>query len=373
MSKTRFGTLPRKLVLHVGSPKCGSSAIQMALFKHVNDLENLGVKYPNFNNEGFGWQASRGLTGGNGWNAAFDPSVPGDREAAATDTEATFIRLIDQVAPDLNDFPIVVVSNELLQRICHEDFFWKKLSDFRESQNCGVEVILYLRNPFSMVSALYSERVKRGQTLKTFNDYILGTTEILPPVYYNIGAMFNKAKEYNLSPTIFRYEETRLRSEVHFFNHLSPSWKNSFKMQPIQANKSLAPIELDFFRGVHSVSPKLGMILCWERTDIFFGKIDLTLEGSDKLLDFSLEAQEYLKVKFKILKEQFDSFVAFSGEVSYDLDESRFTSSLSLSEKQSRHNIYRLGTFVAGSYKAGYLDWTIGNLLRSQSTSKAID
>ena len=373
MSKVRFDTLSRKLVVHIGAPKCGSTAIQMALYKHTSELEALGVKYPNFNNEGFGWQAARGLTGGNGWYAAFDPNAPGNEQATPDAAKASFINLIDQVEPISKEFPIVVISNELLQRICHEEFFWKKLSDFRANQNCAVEVILYLRDPFSMVNAFYSERVKRGQTLKTFNDYILGTTEILPPIYYNMAAMLNKAKEHSFSPTIFRYEDTGLNSAVHFFSHLIPNWERNFEIQRIEVNKSLAPVELDFFRGVHSVSPQLGMILCWERTDVFYGKIDLNLEGSDKLLDFSLEAQEHLRDKFMILKEEFDSLLAFSGEVSYELDESKFTPSLSFSEKQSRQNLYQIGAFVGGSYKAGYLDWTIGNLSRSQNVSKKDD
>ena len=56
----------KTLVVHIGGVKTGTSAIQSALCTLSTDLGERSVSYPNLTGAGFGWQAERGLSNGNG-------------------------------------------------------------------------------------------------------------------------------------------------------------------------------------------------------------------------------------------------------------------------------------------------------------------
>lgn len=150
---------PRRLFLHIGLPKTGSSAIQAWLARNAAALSGHGIAYRDYREDA----ARDRITSGNGqWLlealASADP--------AAGDAGAFGERF---VAHYFGDCDAAIVSNENLA-----DASPRRLEWFRAqcaAQAVAITVFGYCRTVYDHCQSLYQQRVKRHGETCSFHDY----------------------------------------------------------------------------------------------------------------------------------------------------------------------------------------------------------
>ncbi|NKX44035.1 hypothetical protein [Roseicyclus persicicus] len=136
-------TRPR-LILHVGHPKTGSSALQSAFALSIDALARAGLHYPR--PAKFAEAVRGGITSGN-----FNPARVADAYDAAV-----------AAAPGC---AAVLLSNEACFRIYQTDT--QQLGRLRD-RGVEVEVILFVRDPFEVELSSHMQGLKRGGVSRRF-------------------------------------------------------------------------------------------------------------------------------------------------------------------------------------------------------------
>ena len=128
-----------KLILHIGHGKTGTSYIQSALALNIHNLEKHGIHYPN--NGSFSLAIDARTTSGNG-DIIFKPKFK------VTGT--------------------TLLSDEgFCTNLANEDRF----KHFVLRHNCELEVILYTRNVFDMLTSAWGQRIKTGISTLDLDEY----------------------------------------------------------------------------------------------------------------------------------------------------------------------------------------------------------
>ena len=144
--------MAKKLYLHVGHGKTGSSYIQSILSTHRQSiLDNLCINYPSFDKD---LSAEGKISSGNGAIFLNDP---------------TNIENVDQGSRGSS----VLYSSEFLflrQRAWLNSKVIKELLSFYEN----IEILVFIRDPHEMLSSAYQQAVKRGGYTKSVDDFIMG-------------------------------------------------------------------------------------------------------------------------------------------------------------------------------------------------------
>ncbi|MBA3744832.1 hypothetical protein [Sporichthya sp.] len=159
----------RRLVLHIGMGKTGTSALQVALVRNRQRLADQGVDYPPHTDDDVA--RALGVTNGNGPALA---NLLGSELAAApadlTQAQSGLRALCTGVA--LSTFPITLYSSELLYRF--DPNHLAVLGE--EADRAGIElrVVVYVRDIAPYFVSSYSERVKRNGYSGTFDEYLEG-------------------------------------------------------------------------------------------------------------------------------------------------------------------------------------------------------
>jgi hypothetical protein len=139
----------RRIVMHAGLPKTGTSALQVAFVRNREALERAGVHYPVAGNDQF---AAQGLitTGNAGALRSFlvERDGAGEAEVAA--------QLADALG---HDRPATLFSSEILyfsrgQRLA-------RVHELVRDAGAELDVVLYVRNLVPWVVSYYGQRVKR--------------------------------------------------------------------------------------------------------------------------------------------------------------------------------------------------------------------
>lgn len=148
--------MSKRVILHIGHGKTGTSAIQAFLKANVEALEGEKVRYPlpsSLDRAG-----RRGITSGN------SPDDPG-----------SLFDLIDRELDRCPEDGSLLFSSEVL--------FWKpedicaRIAALRG--DVEFEIVLFIRNPVDMARSAYNQAVKRdGETLP-FEDYAISESHLL--------------------------------------------------------------------------------------------------------------------------------------------------------------------------------------------------
>jgi hypothetical protein len=145
----------KQILLHIGTPKTGTTALQNFLFKHSDKLNSQGILYSrNFlrgnksrirghHSLAYDVLGKKGLGDGQCWNL-----------------------LLEEIKSSKSD--VVVISAEAFW-LCTEKEI-QKVAKYLESYS--VKVVVYLRNPFKFLLSLYKQVVKKGRYNKSFRDFI---------------------------------------------------------------------------------------------------------------------------------------------------------------------------------------------------------
>lgn len=162
----------RRLVLHIGMGKAGTSALQVALVRNRERLADLGIDYPAHATDDLA--RANGVTNGNG--VAVADLLNSELAIAARDlaeARPALRALCARVARGPSR--TTVYSSELLYRF--DPGHLRALST--EAQRAGIDlrVVAYLRDVAPYFFSSYSERVKRNGFDGSFDDYLAGADD----------------------------------------------------------------------------------------------------------------------------------------------------------------------------------------------------
>jgi hypothetical protein len=345
----------KRLIIHIGLPKTGTTSLQR--FFAVNDqkLEELGVTYPNLINEGFGWAALRGMGSGNAFIKS--PNLEWESNNLVSRSEW----LINESLCRQIGTSTILLSSEILSFVASEIEFWSALSAIQIRHNCEIEVVAYLRDPFKSLVAEYQQKVKLSGFSCNFDDFIMkimtedfGISFKTQRTIQNIVSMSTNA---GIQFRLFRYEDSLPSIERHFITNILQMDTHGFNFESVLANPSLSPSEIEFHRGVNSVSEKLGRMLGYERTDLLLSQHMKKIRIAEDLFFISKENQTKLAKSFAAYSEALHLVTNFAGKVDYSIDQNLVTAEPSQVMIDFRNQVYELGRFVGLSYESGYIDW----------------
>lgn len=152
----------KKLILHIGFPKTGSSALQSFLSASVSQLEHTGVFYPDPEPQSY---IEKGLCSGNAMQLLYALDYV-DRARGRIKFEEDFNRLFDHMVDSTQNsaMPCTLFSGEVFSQFPaeHVALLAEKTRDFE------VSVIAFVRDPFDYVCSSWKQRVKRSGECRSF-------------------------------------------------------------------------------------------------------------------------------------------------------------------------------------------------------------
>lgn len=249
----------KKVYLHIGHGKTGTSATQTALARLHEKLADAGVCYPEHPS----------------FNAARDGKISsGNLDGTKQDWLEKQLLPAIEANPDYNTF---VFSNENL--------FWQMNTLFTQIDSLrslySFHVILTVREPFEMLSSAYMQAVKRGGYVGSISDFAKSEGHI-----NHAASLISDLNKLNISFSVINYSVEKNNITNRIFAEIGASQlldsENKEKLGVI--NRSLTTSELQtviFINQIFGaekgakVSDALVNFLPSVRSDI------LTLEGTE--------------------------------------------------------------------------------------------
>ena len=342
----------KKIFLHVGTPKTGTTSIQTGLIENADLISKHDFIYPDITGSGFGWRGQRGVSTGNaslGWSHFAWKEKQHIKRLP---------QLLDQTQNTVKCDNIILSSEDLARLLVFPEF-WEILSDFSVRSKINVDVVLYLRDPFSMFLSCYEQRVKTDGFVGRLSDFVSFFVEKPDSLSFNIHKrvleIIGYAKQYNVNLLLFRYENSRGKILKHFLSEAC-NLNIDIIEQNEKRNVSLNIFEVEFFRGINSVQKKLGRMLGYDFTDMVLASNRKKIEGIHPYV-ISADAISVLERTFHDYEKLIRGQVSFHQEINYEIDFNRVSTTLSGEDIDFRQRIYDLGVLFANSYTDGYLNW----------------
>lgn len=195
----------RQLILHIGIPKTGSSAIQRSLLINRNTLTHMGIYYPKHRSDS---RISSGLVSiGNG--APIKNALDSHH-----DRDEIFTKLDTRLRAHWKVSPTVLLSSEALWESMTHPNKGKILRDYLQSSGIRVKIVGYMRDIAEHSISRYAQRVERRGYAGSYSQYI-GTV----PGDSRFGLA--GSRQYFLDPRI-RTERLRAwygHDTLHFFHY----------------------------------------------------------------------------------------------------------------------------------------------------------
>lgn len=170
--------MPKRLVLHIGSPKTGTTSLQSWLYANRTTLDQAGVYLP----LSIGQPSNRCLA------AAFDPSedLSGDimqsfldshslRSAAYKEIQRVILSELESEISAVQHDVVVITSEHLHQLVC-SDVSVGQLHKFLLQFFDNIQVICWFREQYAMCRSRYFTALKMGQ-VRTFDDFLGSCTQ----------------------------------------------------------------------------------------------------------------------------------------------------------------------------------------------------
>ena len=165
--------MAKRLVLHIGSPKTGTTSLQSWLYAKRAPLDQAGVYLPS----SIGQPRNRCLA------AAFDPGedLSGDimqsflKRYALGNADHEVIRQVilsefESEISGVQNNVVVVTSEHLHQSVCSEESI-RQLHEFLIQFFDDIQVICWFREQYAMCRSRYFTALKMGQ-VRTFDDFL---------------------------------------------------------------------------------------------------------------------------------------------------------------------------------------------------------
>ena len=181
-----------KLIVHMGTPKTATTAIQYFLHNNYEQLLALGYEFPDTQSD---FKADRGFATLNNDESAFaNGNVIMDSQVltAYRQGQEAFDDILDYVFPDMAEYYRAVISGNTSDFDAIVSYIGKKLEDrtviissenlwtfrydflqrFVQEFGSRVEVIVYLRRQDSYVESMWNEVIKLGVVSDIVEDYL---------------------------------------------------------------------------------------------------------------------------------------------------------------------------------------------------------
>ena len=342
----------RKLFVHIGSHKTGSTSIQSSLYRASKDNPMGEFFYPNITGAGHGRYAEIGHTSGNASLANNDASI---WRGVISQFDRWEI-LLNEALAQSSQSKTLVLSSENLSYLARDCNFWQILNDRARHFGFIPHVIVYLRDPFDLLISMYGQAVKSHGEVRSLSDY---TQEVFFTgswwqyiIYEEIDSCTELAMNAEIEFRIYRFEDHRDDICSHFFEKCC-ELTGKYPRNLVQ-NRSISARDIDFLRGINLESAELGRILGWEPTEKHFDEGLRTGEHATKF-HLTVEAEKDFGRKCDDYRERLKKVVSFADTVNYGLSKDKYVNQLEISELNLREELISKGTFVAASYSKGYL------------------
>ncbi len=208
----------RKIILHVGHGKTGSSYLQSLLVLNKDKLRKAGILYPDHASDAM---AARGSTTSGNGSLLFDPDYRLERRKS------------------------VLFSGELL----FTDLLkWDAFDSFAEKHGPNLKILLYTRDVFSHAFSRWGQSVKRGGVHSNLDDFLYKKSSGSYPIVIKWLAA---AETHGFEIVVRNYSRHKDRlGEVFFQDILDVDPLNVTLTRPKEqrVNRSLTPAEHDVQR-----------------------------------------------------------------------------------------------------------------------------
>ena len=245
----------KKVVVHVGPPKTGTSAIQNWCVKNIEVLNNHGIYYPTHEMD------NNGISSGHLRNTCDirEPTKMGER-AKILFSEEKFLKLLKDF--EASEYQTLLLSSE---------FFIQYMNTIRKLSK-NVTFIAYLRNPIEIVESNYNQGVKRS-----------GFTHTIGMSNFNTFPHFSLLKDYqkihgdtSLSIRLYKYGQD---SSFNLIQNFLEFLGIDYTVVNSTVNNSYTFEALEFKRWINSLDLSASHL----------NKLDSVLQRYDKGVDcFSL-------------------------------------------------------------------------------------
>lgn len=204
----------KDLILHVGHPKTGTSAIQAALALNVSLLEKVGIHYPYHNS--FAKAQLGHISSGN------FPEVPSIKQ------------FLDELMN--SEHSRILLSSERLFRYILDDEL--VIREILESE-FNVRVVLFIRDPLEHLLSGYGQMVKRGGEVNDISKYLLKYA--MPRRVLNF---IKKCESNGFEYDVLNYSKCKSNVVGSFFHKLSVPTDRLIQTENKVINRSLTRSEL---------------------------------------------------------------------------------------------------------------------------------
>ena len=259
----------KKLIIHIGHGKTGSSFLQSFLALNIKNLKNEGIIYNRPNDISM---AQKGfITSGNG-HRFMDSSG-----------KLLFKKSL------LKDNSYLFSDETFLHRLIKNEEFKKLISDLGQNLN----VIVFTRNLFEHEFSVWGQLVKRHNCLRDLNSYLINNGP--SGTYKQLINWIDASKKYNFNLVVRNYSNHKKNLIQIFVNDiLNKEFKDlkNIKLPPKnKVNRSMNFTEYEVLRIINSISEDNKL------ADIFTNK--LPNKSSSKLFCSDIA---YIKTKSNNLR-----------------------------------------------------------------------
>lgn len=235
--------MKKKLIIHIGTPKTGSSFLQKVCIKNYNKLLNLGVLYPGVENNSFVKKANEPINASH-ILACFSLDL---------DKDSLCKLIIEKLETVFSfDCPTVLISDETLSAFNVQDkgnlFIFECLIEACNTLNIDLSFIAYYRQPSRYLPSHWAQLVKKHQETRSLiqfaeQDYI--------PYWANLIALHSLYSKV----IIYSYDEqAKLEKGISqcFFNSIGIDLELLENLENSSVNTSLSLNSLTALRLINA-------------------------------------------------------------------------------------------------------------------------
>lgn len=209
----------RKLVLHVGFNKTGSSALQSWFANSKAELGKLGIKYHDTGGDSISYQVSSG----NGW--MLQRYLDGE-----VDAENAYEYYFN------NNYSYILISSEILRLTKDRT---GKLKSFVDDFNIDVNIIAFIRDAYSFCYSGTVQQIKRDNGVKKIGHTLKNVNEVRHIVFGN------SLLDYFDNVRFVNYNHCKKDVAKAFCEAASFDYERLPKMSKIVVNRTITSKEIE--------------------------------------------------------------------------------------------------------------------------------
>ncbi|MDD3412697.1 MAG: hypothetical protein PHY47_01745 [Lachnospiraceae bacterium] len=262
-----------KIILHIGTPKTATSALQTFFVQNRNELKKHGIYYPAFNSQSRNIvKLSNPLASFNGNGTMLRFSFTKKYDSFSLKSKRIFHKIVNST----KKYPYVIISAE--------DFFDMGTKDFYENflnSNCKLEVVCYLRRQDEYYESLW------GYFVKTYSDFNYKCIDFCKSTEIKSHYTLDYYKKLTEISDIIGADHVHVRSFNHlnvniyqdFFDTIKADWSDEYRIPEGIINEKLSLEMLEIKRRINELSLK-NKALINESISKIQQKYSVTTKGS---------------------------------------------------------------------------------------------